>query len=236
MKTTLYPASTRGQADYGWLKANYSFSFANYYDPERVQFGALRVLNDDSIDGGRGFDMHHHKNMEIITIPLSGGLKHRDNIGNSSTIKAGEVQVMSAGSGIFHSEFNASETELAQILQIWVIPNKVNVTPRYEQKTINTNKAKNRLHQILSPEPTEDGVWIYQDAWFYLSEPDEGITLDYILKNEKSGVYLFVVEGEIELGGEILGTRDAIGIRHTDKFSFKALKQSKLLIMEIPVV
>jgi redox-sensitive bicupin YhaK (pirin superfamily) len=236
MKTTLYPAKTRGQADYGWLKANYSFSFANYYDPERVQFGALRVLNDDSIDGGRGFDMHHHKNMEIVTIPLSGGLKHKDNIGNSSVIKAGEVQVMSAGSGIMHSEFNASETELAQILQIWVIPNKVNVTPRYEQKIIDVSKAKNNLHQILSPEPTDDGVWIYQDAWFYLSEPDAGITLDYILKNKNSGVYLFVIEGEIELGGETLGKRDAIGIRHADKFSYKALRQSKLLIMEIPVV
>lgn len=234
MKTKLYPAKTRGTADYGWLKANYSFSFANYYNPERIQFGALRVLNDDTIDASRGFDMHHHNNMEIITIPLAGGLKHKDSMGNASVIKAGEIQVMSAGKGILHSEYNASDKDPAQILQIWVFPDKNNVEPRYDQKVIDMSKAKNSFHTIVSPVPSDDGVWIHQQAWFSISETDKDVSLNYHFKSQNSGVYLFVIEGEVKVGEQVLGRRDALGITETDSFELESLTQSKFLLMEVP--
>src|SRR5512133_742964 len=177
--TILHKAATRGHANHGWLNSFHTFSFANYYDPERVHFGALRVLNDDTVEAGMGFDTHPHDNMEIISIPLEGDLEHRDSMGNSSVIRYGDIQVMSAGTGIFHSEFNANKDKRVKFLQIWVFPNKKNVNPRYGQITLNPDDRHNRLHQILSPNPHDEGVWIYQDAWFHLAKFDKDFSAEY---------------------------------------------------------
>lgn len=232
----IHRAETRGFADHGWLKARHTFSFANYFDPERIHFGALRVLNDDLIAGGYGFDMHPHDNMEIITIPLHGALEHRDNTGGHGIIRHGDVQVMSAGTGVFHSEFNASPVEEVNLLQIWVFPNLKGVKPRYAQTSFPKDERRNQFQLIVGPMGC-NSLEIYQNAWFHLIDPDQGTIHQYLAKHPHSGLYLFVIEGEIEILGQQLGRRDAIGIHHMQdgKISFTAHKSSQLLLMELPL-
>lgn len=236
MKTTIHKSNTRGYADHGWLKATHSFSFANYYNPDRVHFGVLRVLNDDIIAGGEGFGTHPHDNMEIITIPLSGALEHKDSMGNHGVINSGDVQVMSAGTGIYHSEFNANSDIDANILQIWIFTKIKNVTPRYDQITLDKEKLKNNFLQIVSPDKDDDGTWIYQDAWFYLGEFEEKKSVKYELKNKTNGAYIFVIEGNAVIEGIKLEKRDAIGISDTGKIEITAEAKSKILLMDIPML
>ena len=236
MKNAVYhAANTRGKADHGWLKANHSFSFANYYNPERMQFGALRVLNDDFIEGGAGFGTHPHDNMEIITIPLEGDLEHKDNMGNQGVIASGEVQVMSAGTGIYHSEYNHNKDKHAKLLQIWVFPNQNNVKPRYEQMKFDMAKAKNNWMQLVSPNVDDDGLWIHQNAWFSLTELDQNSSLAYQVKSKMNGVYVFVIEGSAKIGDQILNERDGYGIWDISNFELKANSdKAKVLVMDVP--
>lgn len=235
MKTVLHRASTRGHANHGWLDSHHSFSFANYHNPERMNFGVLRVLNDDKVDKGMGFGTHPHDNMEIISIPLEGDLEHKDSMGNTTIIKSGDVQVMSAGTGIRHSEYNKSTTEEVKFLQIWLFPNQRNVTPRYDQISIQDIKKKNELYQILSPSKDDEGVWIHQDAWFHLGEFDKETASNYQLKKQGNGVYFFVLEGNVEVQGESLNKRDGFGVWDTNTIAFKASKDAKVLAMEVPM-
>jgi redox-sensitive bicupin YhaK (pirin superfamily) len=233
---TIFKANTRGQADHGWLKAYHSFSFANYYNPARMSFGTLRVLNDDSIDAGMGFGKHPHDNMEIITIPLEGALEHQDSMGNKAVIKHGEIQVMSAGTGIIHSEYNKSDEEILKLLQIWIIPNKINVSPRYQQIVLNIDDRKNKLQQILSPKEKDEGVWIHQDAWFHIGDFENNFELNYQLKKEGNGIYIFIIKGDFVINEEKLDTRDAIGFTNTSNISIKSLNNdASLLIIEVPM-
>lgn len=233
--TVLHKANTRGNANHGWLNAFHSFSFGSWYNPERVQFGTLRVLNDDTIAAGMGFGEHGHDNMEIITIPLEGDLAHKDSMGNAETIKTGDVQVMSAGTGIRHSEFNPNNDQHTKLFQIWLFPRTQNVTPRYQQITLDVTEQKNNFAQILSPDEDDAGVWIHQDAWFYLSAFDKDFSKKLNLKKEGNGFYIMNIEGEIEVNGEKLEKRDAIGIWSTNELKIKANQDSKFLIMEIPM-
>ena len=232
----IHKAATRGHADHGWLRTNHTFSFADYYNPERVHFGALRVLNDDYIAGGMGFGTHPHDNMEIITIPLEGDLEHKDSMGNGTVIKHGDVQVMSAGTGITHSEFNHNKTKPVQLLQIWVFPNKRNVTPRYDQITLDVNQRHNKLQQILSPNSDDEGVWIHQDAWFHIGRFDQNFETTYTWKKQGNGVYVFVIKGNITVNGTALNERDGSGIWNTDSMSIQANSaDAELLIIEVPM-
>jgi redox-sensitive bicupin YhaK (pirin superfamily) len=233
--SVLHKANTRGNVNHGWLNAYHSFSFASWYNPERIQFGVLRVLNDDTIAGGMGFGTHPHDNMEIITIPLEGDLAHKDSMGNESVIKTGDIQVMSAGTGIQHSEFNPNATEQTKLFQIWLFPKTRNVTPRYQQITLDPSEQKNNFAQILSPNANDAGVWIHQDAWFYLSDFDSGFSKSLTLNKEGNGFYIITIEGEIEVNDTTLEKRDAIGIWETNELVIKATTQSKFLIMEIPM-
>mgnify|MGYP003396809006 CR=1 FL=1 len=233
--TVLHKADTRGHADHGWLNAYHSFSFASWYNPDRVQFGALRVLNDDTIAGGMGFGTHPHDNMEIITIPLEGDLAHKDSMGNAETIKTGDIQVMSAGTGVKHSEFNPNSDQRTKLLQIWVFPNKRNVTPRYQQITLDSEDRKNKLQQILSPNEEDAGVWIHQDAWFHLGKFDKGIETTYDLKKSDNGVYIFVLSGNLSINGQELETRDGLGVWDTNSLEIKATSDAEFLLMEIPM-
>jgi redox-sensitive bicupin YhaK (pirin superfamily) len=233
--SVLHTADSRGHANHGWLNAYHSFSFANWYNPERVQFGMLRVLNDDTVAAGMGFGEHGHDNMEIITIPLKGDLAHKDSMGNAETIRTGDVQVMSAGTGIRHSEFNPNHDQETKLFQIWLFPKLRNVEPRYQQITLDTTEQKNAFAQILSPNPDDAGVWIHQDAWFYLSDFEADFSKKLALKKEGNGFYIINIEGEIEVNGERLGKRDAIGIWDTNEIEIKANKNSKFLVMEIPM-
>ena len=235
MKTILHKSDTRGHADYGWLNSYHSFSFANYHNPERMNFGVLRVLNDDMVDAGRGFGTHPHSNMEIISIPLEGDLQHMDDMGNSTVIKSGDVQVMSAGTGVSHSEHNKSKNEMVKFLQIWVIPNKKDVTPRYDQISIKNIETKNSLYQILSPNEDDNGVWIHQDAWFHLGDYESDKTDSYSIKKEGNGVYIFVLEGDIVVNGQNLNKRDGYGIWETDSFTLHSNSTAKVLVMEVPM-
>ncbi|RNL86322.1 pirin family protein [Sinomicrobium pectinilyticum] len=235
MKTILHRADTRGHADHGWLNAHHSFSFANYYNPDRMNFGALRVLNDDIVSGGMGFGMHPHDNMEIITIPLRGDLEHKDSMGNTGRIKNGEIQVMSAGTGIFHSEYNPNKDKETNLLQIWLFPDKRNVEPRYDQISIEDYRKKNELYQVVSPDADDQGTWIHQDAWFHLGDFDKGTTRDYTLKKEGNGIYLFVIEGAVNVNGQSLGKRDAYGVWDTDKITVEAGSETQFLLMEVPM-
>lgn len=235
MKTTLHKSDTRGHADHGWLNSYHSFSFANYHDAERMNFGVLRVLNDDTVAAGRGFGTHPHSNIEIISIPLEGDLQHMDDIGNSTVIKAGDVQVMSAGTGVSHSEYNKNKDQSVKFLQIWIIPNKENVTPRYDQISIKDIATKNNLYQILSPNPDDYGVWIHQNAWFHLGEYESETTDSYTLKQKGNGIYIFVLEGEFELENQKLSKRDGLGIWDIDTINFKTNGNSKILVMEVPM-
>lgn len=236
MKTTFYKAEDRGYANHGWLEANHSFSFAGWFHPDKMNFGALRVLNDDVIAAGAGFSKHPHNNMEIITIPLSGILEHEDSMGNKAQIAHGEVQVMSAGKGITHSEYNASQTEELRLFQIWLFPNKQNVEPRYDEMKLNTEDRINKLQQILSPNPNDEGVWIHQDAWMYMSNLDSGKNISYSRNKQGNGMYVMVIKGEVTIGESQLKTRDAIGIENVDSFSIEATKDSELLIIEVPMM
>lgn len=235
MKTIVHKAASRGHANHGWLNSHHSFSFANYYNPERMNFGTLRVLNDDTVAEGRGFGAHPHSNMEIISIPLEGDLKHMDNMGNSTVIKEGDIQVMSAGTGVEHSEYNNNMDSLVKFLQIWIYPNKNNVTPRYDQISIEDIKTRNKLYQILSPNPNDQGVWIHQDAWFHLGEFDKETTETYNFKKEGNGVYIFILNGNLEIDANDLMDRDAIGVWDTNAFSIRVKSDTKFLIMEVPM-
>lgn len=235
MKIILHKAESRGHANHGWLDTHHTFNFANYYNPERTNFGVLRVLNDDWIASGEGFGKHPHDNMEIITIPLIGAVEHKDSMGNHGEITTGEIQVMSAGTGIFHSEFNRNQDQELQLLQIWVIPNKRNVTPRYDQISLAEIEKPDELFQILSPNPNDQGVWIHQNAWFHLGELSEGWKGNYKLKDKNNGVYFFVIEGNVTVAGQELNRRDGLGISETTEIEITVNSQAKLLVMEIPV-
>lgn len=237
MTTKLFEANSRGKADYGWLKANFSFSFGNYYNPERVQFGMLRVLNDDTIDGGTGFGTHPHDNMEIITIPLEGGLKHRDSMGNEGVIRFGEIQVMSAGTGVQHSEMNASQNEQAKTLQLWVFPDKEDVTPRYDQKSFDIENQINTFVNIVSPKDKNDGnaLWVHQQTFFNLGIFEKNTSITYTINIPENGVYLFLIEGAIEVDNQILKPRDAMGIIDIDQFEIKINLKAKILLVEVPM-
>jgi redox-sensitive bicupin YhaK (pirin superfamily) len=235
-QTILHKAETRGDANHGWLHSRHTFSFADYYDPDRMHFGALRVLNDDRVEAGMGFGTHPHENMEIVSIPLEGDLEHKDSMGNVSVIKSGDVQVMSAGTGITHSEYNKNKDRLVKFLQIWVIPNKNNVKPRYDQITLINSDRHNTFQQILSPNAGDAGVWIYQDAWFHLGQFDKGVSTSYTIKKKSNGVYAFIIHGDATIEGNLLNERDGLGIRDTDNISIKANSQNaEVLLMEVPM-
>lgn len=234
--TILHKADSRGNADHGWLVSRHTFSFASYNDPDRVHFGALRVLNDDSVEAGKGFGTHPHDNMEIVSIPLEGDLEHKDSMGNISVIRHGDIQVMSAGSGIFHSEFNRNRDQPVKFLQIWIFPNKKNVVPRYDQITLNLEDRHNKLQQILSPNADDEGVWIYQNAWFHIGRFDRGFKATYKLKQKGNGIYAFILSGDITIDNQQLNTRDGFGIWDTDAISISADTDSEFLLMEVPMV
>jgi redox-sensitive bicupin YhaK (pirin superfamily) len=234
-KTVLHTAASRGGADHGWLKSAHTFSFSGYFNPERVQFGALRVLNDDEVDGGRGFGEHPHDNMEIISIPLSGALEHKDSMGNVATIERGEIQAMSAGTGIYHQEYNKNKNEPAKFLQIWLFPNKRNVEPRYDQLKIASPSAGNPLVQVLSPNADDAGVWIHQDAWFNMGKLENDATVTYQIQKPGNGAYIFVLEGKINVDGQALGRRDGFGIWETEGFTITGGENAEFLIMDIPM-
>ena len=235
MKTIYHAAASRGDANHGWLKSRHTFSFANYHNPERMGFGALRVINDDFVIGGQGFGNHSHRNMEIISIPLSGKLAHGDSIGNEGVIETGEIQVMSAGTGITHSEMNGDDAEAVRFLQIWVIPNKMDVAPRYQQVHMGDIMRPNELSQVLSPNADDAGVWIHQDAWFSMGDFDEGISQTYQLNNPNNGVYVFVLSGEVVIDGNTLVSRDGLGIWDTASFDIDVKEAAKVLVMEVPL-
>lgn len=235
-KIILHKADTRGHANYGWLDTRYSFSFAGYHDPEKVHFGVLRVLNDDAISPGMGFGTHPHENMEIITIPLEGAVAHLDSMGHSEVIRAGEIQVMSAGSGITHSEFNASRDNYLRLLQIWVFPRQRDVTPRYAQATFHPQDRMNRLQQVLGPGPAKEGLWIHQDAWFYLGKLQEGFRTGYTLKKAGNGIYAFLISGSAEINGTPLQPRDGVGISGAGSLNIAATSDVELLLMELPML
>ncbi|MFL5772722.1 MAG: pirin family protein [Flavisolibacter sp.] len=236
MKTILHKADTRGHANHGWLNSFHTFSFANYYDPNRIHFGALRVLNDDTVAAGMGFGKHPHDNMEIISIPLEGDLEHHDNTGTNQVIKKGDVQVMSAGSGIAHSEKNRNKDKEVQFLQIWVFPKEKNVTPRYEQKTFNDADKLNKLATVVSPVGSNDSaVHIHQDAWFSLGKLKKGTALSYEIHKKGNGVYAFVLDGNININKIDLNRRDGLGISETDSLTIEAADDAEVLLMEVPM-
>ena len=235
MKTVFHKADKRGYANHGWLQSYHTFSFANYYDPERIHFGALRVLNDDIVAGGEGFGMHPHENMEIITIPLEGDLKHKDNMGNESVIQEGKVQVMSAGTGILHSEMNANNDKPVKLLQIWIFPNKKDVVPRYDEVSLDKVDTKNKFGQILSPNYDDEGVWVYQNAWFHMADIEEGNDVKYTLRDPQNGIYLFFINGSIQIDNHTLEHRDGLGINDIEDLKINAIKKSKVLLMEVPM-
>ncbi|MEC7454941.1 MAG: pirin family protein [Bacteroidota bacterium] len=236
MKTVFHPSDSRGYANHGWLEARHSFSFASWYQPDRLHFGALRVLNDDIIQGGMGFGTHPHDNMEIVTIPLKGDLEHKDSLGNSAVIREGDIQVMSAGTGVQHSEYNNSPDKEINLFQLWLFPNKQNVKPRYDQLPIRSLHQKNEFFQILSPSANDQGVWIHQDAWMHILDADQDQYFDYVLQSPENGVYLIVIEGEVEVDNQTLFRRDAIGIWETDKLTIKTKTDAELLLVQVPML
>ena len=235
MKTILQRASERGSADHGWLKPNFYFSFAGYYNPEKVHFGLLRVLNDDFIAGGGKFHTHPHDNMEIVTIPLSGAVHHKDNTGGEGIIKAGDVQIMSAGSGVLHSEANASATDELNLFQVWVFPKEKNIKPRYDQRTYDVNDRTNNWQVVVSPREEDKALWINQDARFALAKLEAGKTIEYKNAFKGNGVYLVVVNGSVKVGDEVLNTRDALGVYDADSFSITASDDAELMAVEVPM-
>lgn len=236
MKSIIHPAKDRGQVNFGWLNSHHSFSFGHWYNPEKVHFGALRVLNDDIVLGGQGFGTHPHDNMEIVSIPLSGALAHKDSTGTDGIIKTGDVQIMSAGSGIRHSEYNASKSETVNFLQIWVFPKQENIQPSYEQKTFDAAARRNQWQVVVSPDTTEGGVWINQDARFLLADLEPGTTLTYEPKFEGNGVYFFLIEGDADIAGNNLNKRDAIGIWETGSVNITSKNKASVLAIEVPML
>lgn len=235
MNTVLHKAATRGHANHGWLDTNHTFSFAHYYDPTRTHFGKLRVLNDDFVDGGMGFGTHPHDNMEIISIPLAGDLEHKDSMGNVAVIRQNDVQIMSAGTGIYHSEYNKNKDAKVNFLQIWVFPKHRDIAPRYDQITFKPEDRVNKLQQIVSPSKTDDGVWINQDAWFHLGNLKKGFITDYTIKQKCNGVYTFVIEGEVTINSQKLNKRDCYGVWDTEKISIVADGDAEVLLMDVPM-
>lgn len=231
----LHKANTRGDANHGWLHSKHTFSFANYYNPERMNFGALRVLNDDVVSGGKGFGTHPHVNMEIISIPLEGDLEHKDSMGNVTVIKNGDIQVMSAGTGIQHSEYNKNSENQVRFLQIWINPNKKNVTPRYDQITLKAEDRHNTFQQILSPNPEDAGVWIHQNAWFHLATFDANYMQAYKMKDKRNGLYVFNLSGDVRVNGQLLNIRDGYGIWNVDEITIQAESNAEFLLMEVPM-
>lgn len=236
MEKVIHPANSRGTANHGWLKANHSFSFANFFDPNKVQFGLLRVLNDDYVKAGMGFGTHPHKNMEIISIPLKGEIRHKDSMDHTAIVKAGEVQVMSAGTGVEHSEFNSSQDEL-NMLQIWILPEKDGLEPRYDQKDFSELMKPNQLVNVVSPksDQSKDSLYINQQAYLHLGDFQAGRKIDYNLKSKSNGVYVFLIEGDAEVEGTILKKRDAVGIWNTSSLSLEFKNPSKVLLIEVPM-
>ncbi len=234
--TILHKADSRGYANHGWLLSRHTFSFAGYYNPERVQFGALRVLNDDTVEAGMGFGTHPHDNMEIISIPLEGDLEHKDSMGNISVIKHGDIQVMSAGTGIFHSEYNKNKDRQVKFLQIWIYPDKKNVLPRYGQITLKPEDRMNKLQQIVSPSPGDEGVWIHQNAWFHIGKFDKGQKAEYSIKAKGNGVYAFVLSGDLAINNQKLNQRDGSGIMNCEKLYIVADSDAEILLMEVPMI
>lgn len=235
MKTTFFKSDERGYANHGWLKSHHTFSFAGYHNPAKMNFGVLRVINDDYVEGGMGFGRHPHRDMEIISIPLEGELRHGDNMGNSGTIKNGDIQVMSAGTGIMHSEENASDSQAVKFLQIWVIPNKRDVKPRYDEYNFESKLVSNQFSQILSPNANDDGVWIHQDAWFNWGRFTEDKTVDYQFKKEGNGLYIFVLKGSAKIGNQLVDTRDGLGIWEANEVKIEVAHNSEILLMEVPM-
>lgn len=234
MKTILHKADDRGHVNFGWLDSHHSFSFGHYYDPEKIHFGALRVLNDDIVAGGGGFPTHPHDNMEIVSIPLYGSLEHKDSSGGQGVIEQNDVQIMSAGSGIKHSEANHSKTQPVNFLQIWVLPKKRNIDPRYDQKTYLPGDRDNKFQTVVAPDDTS-AVWINQDAWFSLGNFSKDFQTSYTIKKEGNGVYVFVINGEVTANGNTLQKRDAIGISGTEIVEIKANTNAEILLIDVPM-
>jgi quercetin 2,3-dioxygenase len=234
MKQEIHKASTRGHANHGWLDSHHSFSFAHYYNPERMRFGLLRVLNDDVVSKGAGFGTHPHDNMEIVSIPLKGALAHRDSTGTEEVINTNDVQIMSTGSGLSHSEYNASKDDFVNFLQLWVLPKERNIIPRYDQKTFLPETRENKWQVIVAPD-NKEALWINQDAWFSLGKFDSDKPTSYKINKAGNGVYLFLIEGSIELNGEKLEKRDAIGLQELDLVDIKVLEKCEILAVEVPM-
>jgi quercetin 2,3-dioxygenase len=235
MKSILHKAATRGNANHGWLDSHHTFSFAHYYDPARMNFGVLRVLNDDIVDGGKGFGTHPHDNMEIISIPLKGDLEHKDSMGNTGVIRQNDVQIMSAGTGVYHSEYNKNADQKVNFLQIWVFPKKRNIEPRYDQRSFKPEDRLNKLQNIVSPNKEDPGVAINQDAWFHLGNLAKGFQTTYKVKAQTNGVYIFVIEGDVTVNGQKLNRRDGFGVWNTDELSITADEAAEVLLMDVPM-
>lgn len=234
--TVLHKANTRGHAQHGWLDSYHTFSFGEYHNPDRMHFGVLRVLNDDTVAPGMGFGTHPHNNMEIISIPLEGDLEHKDSMGNTTVIRNGDIQVMSAGTGVQHSEYNKNKDTPVKFLQIWIFPNEKDVKPRYDQITLKKEDRANKLQQILSPNADDAGVWIHQDAWFHLGEFDAGKSEEYSIKRKENGAYIFVLSGKIKVNDQELAARDGYGIWDTDSFTISAIGKAEVLVMDVPMM
>lgn len=234
MKTVLHKANTRGHNSFGWLNSFHSFSFGHYHHPERMHFGALRVLNDDTVAAGMGFGKHPHDNMEIVSIPLSGDLHHQDSTGRNEIIRQHDVQIMSAGSGIAHSEMNANKDQAVKFLQIWVMPKELNITPRYEQKSFAPADRTNQILTVVAPDH-KDAVWINQDAWFSLANFEAGKNDEYFLRQLDNGVYVFVISGSVTINDTVLNERDGLGIWDISSLKIEANTQTELLLIEVPM-
>ena len=235
MNKRIIRSNERGSADYGWLKPNYYFSFSQYHNPQWVHFGMLRVLNDDFIAGGGMFPAHPHDNMEIVTIPLSGAVQHQDNTGGKGIIQSGDIQIMSAGSGIVHSEANASATDPLKLFQIWVFPKERDITPRYDQRNFDVNERINKWQIVVSPRQEDKALYIHQNARFALTKLEAGKSLLYQNGFSGNGVFLVVINGEISIDNYTLSTRDAIGISETDSFEVNATTDCEMLAIEVPM-
>ena len=235
MNTVLHKAETRGHANHGWLDTSHTFSFANYYDPSRLNFGVLRVLNDDFVDGGRGFGTHPHDNMEIISIPLEGDLEHKDSMGTTAIIKQNDVQILSAGTGVAHSEYNKNPDKKVNFLQIWIFPKQENIKPRYDQRTFNPQDRVNKFQNIVSPDQNGAGIQINQDAWFHRGNLSKVFETGYVVKQKGNGVYAFIIKGDVTINGLKLSRRDGLGAWDTDKLSIKADSDAEVLLMDVPM-
>lgn len=235
MKTILHKADTRGHANHGWLDTHHTFSFANYYDPERMHFGALRVLNDDVVEGGKGFGTHPHDNMEIISIPLTGDLEHQDSMGNKTMIKQNDVQIMSAGAGVRHAEYNGNKDKKVNFLQLWIFPKVKNINPTYDQKTFDPSERINKFQEVVSPEGHSKGVTINQDAWLHLAKLEKDFKATYAIKKNGNGVYIFVINGEVTVNSEKLNKRDGFGVWETEEVPIAADSGAEILLIEVPM-